>query len=478
MTLAIDILRHAEACPRPCAGTLFARLAIHEDRRRAFQFQHAKSILSPSLAFALGAFRSICTDPENPAYTHDIQALANNGLADVDLWLLESNIAGDAATAWFQHAADAHAIHQTVDDRLTADAFFCDQYEAWYSRHIPAYTVYVGNRNGCWLAQTWCDDAVDADAFFCEVSDRYYSSIAFDAGQLTEGGGTICEAWAELNDYWADNGGYWHPPSDDDYSDDDEDDGPIPSYHGGARLWSMDAAREAATAYYGLEIELRFNDTAERLGYYEEMCFPTPDLTAERDGSLDTDEGLEVISRPLTLMELRQHRNPLQQAMNWAVDYGAETPSPEGYGVHITTNAQRLSEDHRKRLIDATYDMRPLTEFVAGRKHCGDYYSYTKNDRYCNKYTAVHERGDGSFEFRVFQGTPEWQVLLSYLEYVDALTEWTRNPANPTQGSVGQALFRAWVQATGRYPVLARRFTTTLTKEAVACALPSLSRAA
>lgn len=477
MTLAFDSFRHAEACPRPCAGTLFARLAFHEDRRRASQFQHAKPSLSPSLALALRAFRSTCADPENPTYTRDICSLADNALSDVDLWLLESGIAGDAATDWFQHAEDVHAIHQTADDQFTSDAFFCDQYEAWYSRHIPAYTVYVGNRNGCWLAQTWCEDAVDADAFLCDASDRYYSSIAFDAGQLADGG-TICKVWAELNDYWADSGGYWRPPSDHDFDSDDEDDGPIPAYHDGMRLWSMDTAREAATAYYGLEIELRFSDSTERLGYYEEMSFPTPDLTAERDGSLDTDEGLEVISRPLRLAELRQHRNPLQQAMHWAVDYGAESPSPEGYGVHITTNAQRLSEDHRKRLIDATYDMRSMTEFVAGRKHCGDYYSYAKHDRACNKYTAVHERGDGSFEFRVFQGTPEWQTLLSYIEYVDALTDWTRNPANPTQGSVGQALFRAWVQATGRYPVLANRFTTTLTKEAVACALPLLSRAA
>lgn len=474
MTRATDILRRAEVCPRASVGTLFARLAIHEDRRRASEFQQARPTLSLPLAAALDAFRPICAHSASAAYTRDAQTLAGNTLPDVERWLEESGIDGDAATTWFQHAEDVRAIHQTVDDRFTAEAFFCDQYEAWYSRHIPAYTVYVGNRNGCWLAQTWCEDAVNVDAFFCDASARYYSSIAFDAGRTVDDE-TICELWAEFNGYWVDSGGYWHAESDEDR--DDEDDCPIPAYHDGSRLWAMDTARAAATAYYGFEIELYFDGEDERLGYYEEMGFPTSDLTAERDGSLDTEEGLEVISRPLTLAELR-FRNPLQQAMSWATDYGAATPSPEGYGVHITTNAQRLSEDHRQRLVDATYDMRPLTEFVAGRKHCGDYYSYAKNDRHCNKYTAVHERGDGSFEFRVFQGTPEWQTLLSYVEYVDALTEWTRNPANPTHGSIGQALFRAWVQASGRYPALSRRFTTTLSREAVACALPSLSRAA
>ena len=51
-------------------------------------------------------------------------------------------------------------------------------------------------------------------------------------------------------------------------------------------------------------------------------------------------------------------------------------------------------------------------------------------------------------------------------------------PVNPTVGPVGQALFRAWVCVTGDYPALAMRFTTTQTREAVACALPLLSRAA
>ena len=81
-------------------------------------------------------------------------------------------------------------------------------------------------------------------------------------------------------------------------------------------------------------------------------------------------------------------------------------------------------------------------------------------------------------EFRVFQGTPNWEAVLSYIEYVDALTEWTRNPANPMVGPVGQALFRAWVCVTGDYPALATRFTTTQTREVLACVLPLLSRAA
>lgn len=76
--------------------------------------------------------------------------------------------------------------------------------------------------------------------------------------------------------------------------------------------------------------------------------------------------------------------------------------------MHVTTNAQRLA-DHRRRLIDATYDMGHLTA-RGRRKANSDYYSYQKAQHYNSvKYSAVHERLDGSYEFRVFQGTPDWR---------------------------------------------------------------------
>lgn len=44
-------------------------------------------------------------------------------------------------------------------------------------------------------------------------------------------------------------------------------------------------------AYYGLEVELEFQDQDDCERYYEDIGFPTADLTAERDGSLDDECG-------------------------------------------------------------------------------------------------------------------------------------------------------------------------------------------
>lgn len=475
MSIATEILRHAEDEPRLRACSLFERLAILEDRRRVSDLQRARPALELSLATSLEAFRPICRRTTAEASSRDMQALSGCDLSDVEGWLRDSGFDSTASAAWFTTAEESSGIYRTEDNWFTEDAFRCGLHEVWYSQYTRSFDVIVHWRNGTRLTEIWSDDAVDEGAFFCQGSQRYYASSVFDSGETLDGE-TVCDTWAELNGYWSDGDGIWRPESDD---EGDEDDCRIPAYHDAYRPWSIETARKAPTAYYGLEVELCFECGNDRLDYFEEMGFPTADLTAERDGSLDDEEGLEVISRPFALVELRQHRNPLQQAMEAAERYDVAMPSPVGYGVHVTTNAQRLTADHRTRLVDATYDMRALTEFVAGRKNDADYFNYgNKKDRRGDKYTAIHERPDGSFEFRVFRGTPDWQVLLSYVEYVDALTEWTRNPANPTQGPVGQALFRAWVHSTGRYPALSRRFTTTLTQEALECALPSLSRAA
>ncbi len=474
MTRAIDILRHAGGYVVLRATNLFERLAILEDRRRIQAFHQARPNIAPDLAQVLDAFRGLCQVINGEAYDRDVQALNHQEAELVRAWLDASDIDDDAQEAWLERAHEQHGIYVTEDGWFTDEVFYCDLHDVWYSRRTVSHDVVVRSRNGIQDSETWSDDAVEESAFYCDGSQQYYASSAFDSGRTIDGD-TICDAWAELNGYWSDDDGFWRNGD----PDEDDDDCAIPAYHDAHRPWSVQRAQSAATAYYGLEIELCFDDANERLDYYEEAGFPTADLTAERDGSLDDDDGLEVISRPFSLTELRQHRNPLQQAMELAERYEAASPSPAGYGVHITTNAQRLTRDHRRRLVDATYDMRALTEFVAGRKNDADYYNYgNKLSRVGCKYTAINERSDGSFEFRVFQGTPDWQVLLSYVEYIDALTEWTRNPANPTQGPVGQALFRAWTHATGRYQALSRRFTSTLSKEALACALPLLSRAA
>ena len=87
MTVAIEILRHAEEEPRLRACSLFERLAILEDRRRVFELQRARPALELSLVSALDALRSICRDATADAYARDMQALSGCDLSDVEGWL-------------------------------------------------------------------------------------------------------------------------------------------------------------------------------------------------------------------------------------------------------------------------------------------------------------------------------------------------------------------------------------------------------
>ena len=305
MTRAIDTLRQSGGFVDLRATNVFERLAILEGRRRVELFQRARPHAAPDLAHAIGAFRLLCPNLESRACARDAQALSGSEADLVHAWLDISGVAGDDADAWFALARDRQGIYLTEDGWFTDEVFFCELHEVWYSRRTPSHQVVVRWHNGIRDTEIWSDEAVEESAFYCDGSQRYYASCAFDAGQTLDGD-PICETWAELNGYWSDPSGNWRNDDPDDFADDCA----IPAYHDADRNWSLVTARQAPIAYYGLEIELYFDDEHARLEYFEEAGFPTGDLTAERDGSLDEDEGLEVISRPFSLAEQQQHRNP------------------------------------------------------------------------------------------------------------------------------------------------------------------------
>ena len=104
MSIATEILRHAEDEPRLRACSVLERLAILEDRRRVTLFQRARPSLALALAFTLGVFRPLCRDEDVCAYREDMQVLAGGDLSDVEGWLRESGFDDEASAAWFERA--------------------------------------------------------------------------------------------------------------------------------------------------------------------------------------------------------------------------------------------------------------------------------------------------------------------------------------------------------------------------------------
>ena len=164
---------------------------------------------------------------------------------------------------------------------------------------------------------------------------------------------------------------------------------------------------------------------------------------------------MEIITRPFPLQELRQPGNCLQLLYAALAKTDASGDEPD-YGVHITANWGRLTSDHAARMRRFIYRHRALTTFVSRRSN-EEYASLCWPTSIDGKHTAARIRGNNALEVRTFQSTTRWPMLMSYAEYVDALTQWTCDPRR-AEDSVDAAQFRYWVVASGLYPFLADRF--------------------
>lgn len=353
-------------------------------------------------------------------------------------------------------------------------AVCADDDDVGYCEHLGQYVI-DGDieevRVSSHHVEAWCSRARDVDAFYCDISDTWYSHTYYTAAE-TVSESTICAEVANSYGYYRCNDGYYSNDSDD-YEDEDEDDG-IPAYHDAYRNWNYAVSNAATRGFYGFEIEIDFPTSRARSDCWNEVfsgtCF---DYTAEHDGSLDEDTGLEVITRPFSMHELRSDKSILKNLIHRLVTgFGAEE-GHDGYGVHVTTNLGRLPLDHQERFRRFIVDNQRFSEYVArrpGTEYC--HYLWDWGD----KHSAVASRGDTAAEVRIFKSSLNYAVLMSYAEYIEAVIDWTRDPQHMLKGPLATSLFRHWVCLTGQYPHLAARFPRQTAKEIHTCVLPSSSR--
>jgi hypothetical protein len=406
---------------------------------------------------ALGAIRPICKREESDAWHDDMRALAAAQLSDrlVRDALRASGFSDSKISDWLTEAADEEIGVITRCDTFVDfhEAMYCNYYEEYIhpDEELRAVRTSYGYED-------WCSDAIENHAFYCEESDKYYRCNDYENG-VTVGGNTICVEWAQDHGWWCNDDGEWT-------DEEEEDDERIPGYHTAHRQWDYRVANRSMRGWYGIELEVDI-PCGNRYQFWHEHLSDSADHCGERDGSLDEETGIEIITRPYTLLELHVD-NPLRQLFSAMESYDAEDGSDHydgrHYGCHITANFYRLNTDHRRRVVDFVFSNRRLVEFVSRREA----------NRYCEfnghggKHIAVHERDTYVFEFRTFASTTDYDTLVSYVEFVDAVVEFTRDPMRAIKGVLTGALFRAFVtQRRGDYPALASRFSK---KELPLCA--------
>jgi hypothetical protein len=446
MTRAFDVIEDVASLK----SSLY-RLQVEIFAQRGLDFDAGHRLRD--LFGVLEAVRFICRHPDAEQYKTDIETIADSAheTHDVIRWLQASGFDRGDICDWFKTAEDNDYI-RTEDGHFAAKdvCSYCDNDDVYYYSDDGFSSVIVSLRNGRWNSETWSESAIENNAFWCDVSEEYYSCTAFDRAS-TVTGLDICAQWAQRNDwyYHVDENEWSREPP-----DDEDNDSGIPDYHDAVRRWDLTIANRSTRAFYGFEIEVDFPNSDDRREFWGSHLACDDSFCGELDGSLDDDTGLEIISRPFAMDELRTPNNRLKNMLAEARREGAHV-NDRNYGVHITSNWGRLTNDHKNRLCEAVCSMRALSVFVS-RRYSPTYAEYTPYDG--DKHVAMNRRDQHAVEMRTFLSTTDWPMLMSYVEYLDALTEWTRSPLNPIAGALAPAQFRAWVRSRPDYPHLARRF--------------------
>jgi hypothetical protein len=158
------------------------------------------------------------------------------------------------------------------------------------------------------------------------------------------------------------------------------------------------------------------------------------------DGSLDA--GFEVVTHPHTLEEY--HNNFDWSFLSTLVsgNFVSWNNSNCGFHVHISRKAfdapsgYQAEVSHKMRFTKFIYDNQYQVERIAGRK-ANDYASFgdkgqilrkvLHNDQRNGRYEVVNVYNDHTYEIRIFKGSLRKARLLSNIEFVHAVCEYTRN---------------------------------------------------
>ena len=193
------------------------------------------------------------------------------------------------------------------------------------------------------------------------------------------------------------------------------------------------------TGNYYLGFELEIEDTDNNYTAGAELAFlsmnPIPNRKyrgyLKTDGSLDC--GFEIVSHPHTLEEYQKNFPWDMLTKLKRLQFRSWNTSTCGLHVHVSRTAFN-DDDHQIRFIKLIYDNQRQVQRIAGRST--NYASFSDAGKIIPKvkyknqsngrYAAVNVEPENTLEVRVFKGSLHIPRVLSGLEFVQSVVEYTR----------------------------------------------------
>lgn len=219
------------------------------------------------------------------------------------------------------------------------------------------------------------------------------------------------------------------------------------TYHNLLKATPLREEDEHPRLYYGLELEVTFDD----YGDYDDIACEFARITNgiavfEHDSSVDN--GFEIIFRPIS--KRRAYREfgeggAVRKGLKYLIEQGAEIhqPSTNGLHIHVSKKFFRSKGDLSKSEVELNWlfqIFQPQLEQLCGR----EYYTYCQGDKenteaqlrnslssyisftgaklkkgkglnFDDHHTAINERND-TIEARIFKSTLNANTILAYIE--------------------------------------------------------------
>lgn len=343
-----------------------------------------------------------------------------------------------------------------------------------------------------------CEDCAGSSYRYSERMDEYipesdahpvyYSVQAWrneDAGDYTTNdygrrhlnGNDSVGFFSDVDDWYTAHGEY--------YGTDDDDDGRdgLRDYHNSSRHFEEQVRTPALGPALGVELEVYAQDS--RRGTVREIRESFPDLILERDGSLDEDQGFEIVTQPMGVPEWEDYAKRLLSHLQDCNVVAYNDPAGDGYGIHVNIHRRHFSPlaEARIMMMMCSEENASFVRAVAQREaiyrgdvDIGQYESdnltvgslgslrprphpeHAQRKIYGRgKYAPVNWQ-DNIAEFRIFQSTLSLDSFMKNLEFVWALHAWTK-PESATGSSFDHKDFVRWLNTSARrrqYPHLVK----------------------
>ena len=197
--------------------------------------------------------------------------------------------------------------------------------------------------------------------------------------------------------------------------------------------------------HFGVEIEMESEHGRgqEALDNFRDT-FRHAEFYYKGDGSLYSEDAIEMVSHPRTLDSWHEILPRLRDSMQYARDVGMRSWNTSTCGIHIHIDSRAFGDSsaHLYRFAQFIYRNEAAMSRLAGRgdvdySHCFDHWDrkayladnvkrHKRGRSAGDRYMWINLQNRNTVEIRMFRGSLKPERLLANIEFLHALIEYTR----------------------------------------------------